>query len=938
MSKIKKLIILSFCFLVVELAPSLVFVPIAKAQTLVGTTTLSTNTFWSKENSPYILTSYVEVPSGITLNIESGVVVQSSDSNPYAGIYVEGGKLASSGISGDRVRIKNIYEIFLEGSSFDISKTDFENVGNIHINKSNGTIATSSFSGLTKGLQIINSTTTISGSRFKDNSDALIVGELPHLIDASQGSDIGGIGNALEAYRVTVSSSSFVNNQKCAICNYSADEVMASYNWWYSDFGQSSNRISGNVTYEPMLQSEPPFDSEDKVEMCCSSILFLPGLEGIELIKDMKIPIIGKKTPTTLWPPKGNSLTAKLFLNDDGTSIDKNIYSGQPIGSAYGVDIYGGFMSFLDDMVDQGKIKAWKAFAYDWRKPINEVVAGDENKATTTESLVDEVGKLALGSKTGKVTIVAHSNGGLVAKYLVKTLSDSGKADIIDKVISVAVPYLGTPQAIAGLLHGDKQEIGYGILLNQATARQLGLNMSSAYSLLPSAEYFSHILSPSIVFASTSLNGLNKNDYPQKITNSIAQSNFVNDLNNARKNPDISEVSSPAKGNMTLNFAADIIHSVLDPWQWPTNIVRYAIVGWNNKTTKNILYGTVINCDHRKCGEDITYKDETTEMGDGTVLAPSASYNAGSVISADIKKLSLEEGRNIDHANILEASSTKGVIGDIIESQATSTPMALPSPMSWGEPAYSSQTGSIIVSTHSPVELHVYDQKGRHTGFVAKPPEAAEVEDGLLSFYENNIIGADFHKYGDEEPETYITLPDDGTKYRVEIKGTGVGTFDYDIDRETWGGQKIGHAEYDNIPVTPLTSATTEIILPPPSDTSLALASSTAPLYVDYDGDDKVDLIATSSSVTKEENPNLTLEALRKSVIAILGANSIKTKNFEKRFDRLEKLIAKGNLKKLNQWSDKLSNRVEHIKSKKLNENQKQDILNLIDAYLAQYE
>ena len=36
--------------------------------------------------------------------------------------------------------------------------------------------------------------------------------------------------------------------------------------------------------------------------------------------------------------------------------------------------------------------------------------------ATTTISLVAEIKRLAADSKTGKVTIVAHSNGGLVAK------------------------------------------------------------------------------------------------------------------------------------------------------------------------------------------------------------------------------------------------------------------------------------------------------------------------------------------------------------------------------------------------------------------------------------------------------------------------------------------------------------------------------------------
>jgi len=51
--------------------------------------------------------------------------------------------------------------------------------------------------------------------------------------------------------------------------------------------------------------------------------------------------------------------------------------------------------------------------------------------------------------KTGlPVWLMGHSNGGLVTKYLPKVLSDEGKTDLVDKIISVAVPYLGTPAAV----------------------------------------------------------------------------------------------------------------------------------------------------------------------------------------------------------------------------------------------------------------------------------------------------------------------------------------------------------------------------------------------------------------------------------------------------------------------------------------------------------
>ena len=58
---------------------------------------------------------------------------------------------------------------------------------------------------------------------------------------------------------------------------------------------------------------------------------------------------------------------------------------------------------------------------------------------------------MASSSKTGKVTIVAHSNGGLVTKLIYNQLKDKGEADLVDKIIFVAVPEIGTPQSLPSL-------------------------------------------------------------------------------------------------------------------------------------------------------------------------------------------------------------------------------------------------------------------------------------------------------------------------------------------------------------------------------------------------------------------------------------------------------------------------------------------------------
>ncbi len=55
----------------------------------------------------------------------------------------------------------------------------------------------------------------------------------------------------------------------------------------------------------------------------------------------------------------------------------------------------------------------------------------------------------------------------------------------------VAVPQVGTPDAVIALLHGT--ELGGGFIMHKDRARQLSENMSTVYNLLPSESYFSSI-------------------------------------------------------------------------------------------------------------------------------------------------------------------------------------------------------------------------------------------------------------------------------------------------------------------------------------------------------------------------------------------------------------------------------------------------------------
>ncbi|MDB5239190.1 MAG: hypothetical protein JWO00_525 [Candidatus Parcubacteria bacterium] len=873
------------CFGILEafLAMGFYAVPVHAETRISGI--ITGDAVWTKAASPYLLTDTVTVADDVHLTIEPGAHVgiapeaDTGDVSEAPGIFVPGGRIYMKGTHADHIFVQGISGIFVasgpvNNGSADISETDFSGGTYVSFDNSRGTIATTTIAGASLGVYTKDSIVSIAGSRIRNNDIGiyiqphkvfLSVGPSPFRSNASNSYGMGGIGNALDAAPDLSASSSLVimdsaitDNTTQAIFNNSDLTVRADGNWWGSPSGpalQGANSVRGAVTYEPWLISEPAFDSDPSIPaVCCSSVLFIPGLEASRLSRVESAAfggLFGRGTTTNqLWEPNRNADVTKLFLNPSGSSNDVSVYSESPIDSVFGIfDIYGSFMKFLDGMVGRGNMNEWRAFGYDWRKPIDQVVLGTEKKATTTESLVRTVEGLAARSKTGKVSIVAHSNGGLVAKYLVKVLADIGKAGLIDSVISIGVPYLGTPEAIAGLLHGDDQAILGGLILNQEHARGLGANMPSAYSLLPSRRFFSAAFGPTIAFASTSIPGINNGTYPQTASSFEEQQAFIADAVNARKSPASSNTKFPLKGNQLLMAAADVLHSILDPFEWPATITRWAIVGWGSTTTKNILYS------------DKGHALVRNIYGDGTVKAQSAAYQGGHIISVDLAEASRLEKKGIAHANILAASSTKGIIGSILSIPVGSTANSLKAISSipavevgnkdWNalDAAYDASVRQLRVSTHSPVKLHVYDGAGNHTGEIPLPPQiAAQAEEGLYSMKEEKIPGSTYDILGcesDIDCDTSVTVPENGRAYTIVVDGAGTGTFTLDIERVR-GATTTETVEWKNVPVTELTVATTTIQSSQnPSGIPPHLASSTSPLLLDINGDGGMD--ATSS-------------------------------------------------------------------------------------------
>ncbi len=1016
-------VVFATCVVSVSFSPAIV-----QAETYIDYGYLFGNTVWTASSSPYILQDNLTIPRGNTLDIGPGVTVKADPSLDHEPSIYVGGQMNIRGTKENPIDMSGISYITIDNGTTTISGADIHTSGGLGFNYSKATISSSTLVGMpimpdgsandSPGLYVRASNIDITGSRITGNNVGIEVEPVVpvFMVDNRLPPDSGGIGNALDDIpagsinlrggdhitqssvkvipsTVTITNSSLVGNISTTIKNSeNTSTVEATHNWWGSTDGPASTTIIGNVNYSPWLDHDPT--AETVKTMCCSSVLFIPGLEATWLYRDESATTgIGanvKPSTNTLWAPNRNDDVRKLLLNSNGSSSDAGIYSGKPIDNVFGIySIYGSFMKFLDEMINSGKIKEWKSFGYDWRKPITEVVAGAEKKATTTESLVNIATDLARRSPTGKINIVAHSNGGLVTKYLVKTLTDSGNGNLVDSIISVAVPYLGTPSAISGLLHGDHQSIAGGLILKPSVARQLGQNMSSAYPLLPSSGYFSKVNLPVISFASSSVTGINSGAYSQFIKSYKDMTDFIGDVFKNRIGPAITDTSKPIIGNSALISKANDVQSLLSKFSWPENIHHWSLVGWGKETTKGLVYSDKETCTtilwfKTNCSTTLARSENMTIMGDGTVVSPSAadlgvnsaSSSTNSVtgisnannISLDLASISRSENKNIDHANILESATTQSIIEKILSgsSQLASVIASTPS-VSLGEPDYSKEPVRLVVSTEAQAELHVQDANGKHTGTITSP---AGVEDDVVMAYEEGISGSHFSVGSDSDTvnNSRISMPDNGQKYIVTINGGGFGSFSLNMDRMQ-GSTMLGHAEFADIPMTPLSVATATILVAPldsnvsnsntvsTSTLSNILASSTSVISLDIDGDGTTDFVATSTVSSKEvsavsttgtttassTNDITRLELLKKYTSTLLGQGE-QYRKLAKRFEKIEDMLKKGQIKELKskKWSrnfiEKSMHKIGHRKLKNLKAGERKDFTDMVESMLVELE
>src|SRR3989338_8409233 len=442
-------------------SPSKVF-----ASTIVEADIIA-DTTWTKGNSPYVISNYIDVVAGATLTIDPGVIVKFD----YDSSLDVLGSIEVNGTASEKVSVSSLYDsigvdlyndcleympdlvheegvepcantnqdevdfpwlfeaggIYLDGAS----DSSFQSVLFSHLeyglyfDNTPGTVENIEIADSPYGITIYNSTVDISNSTFEniydeDAYDRVLRARVVTYQSELKASGLkisghetglefyGGMVNiektkifqnyyGLEAYLndgsiVTITESSIVDNDYATYISREGT-INAINNYWGDPTGPFEDELNpgglggviehykNNITFIPWLTSDPL-----EKPVCCSSVLFLPGIKGSIL----------EKGSDMLWPPTAFSLNDvnQLALTSDGASVN-DIHTDGVLNTFKGTPIYAPFSNFMDGLVADNTIKEWLALAYVWRFSQETILADSIKTKNETINVIEKIKTLA---------------------------------------------------------------------------------------------------------------------------------------------------------------------------------------------------------------------------------------------------------------------------------------------------------------------------------------------------------------------------------------------------------------------------------------------------------------------------------------------------------------------------------------------------------------
>ncbi len=573
----------------------------------------------------------------------------------------------------------------------------------------------------------------------------------------------------------------------------------ATNNYWGTEQGPyvtgSANKTNGpsvpaNAVFVPFKTRDPATILE-----CCSSVIFIPGIQGSRLYTKRD-----NGTEDQLWEANLPGDAQDLYLDTSGQSINSGVYTRDIIGKtnivpdeienisgSLDINIYKDTLDYLNNIKSADSINSY-IYPYDWRiDPDTIINGGTKVEDGSYVKLVDKLREMAETSPTGKVTITAHSMGGLLTKRFIQTLSTEDQA-LIDKVIFIAVPHIGTTEGAVSVLAGLALEKPYGNLISQQYTRAMAENMITAHSLIPSDKYLENGNTPIVINPGAVELIPELAVYGGSINTTVEMENFITGID-GRSDASFNNIGYPNVSSSSVYSKAKVLHDSIDDYIMPSNIEVYNISGTGKSTPKSIIYDKY----NFEGIEYINYNISKTNMGDGTVTYNSADgMAANNKYYIDLYNYNKDNNTNYDHKTISGIEPVKNLLTDIITETLNRDINYV------GIVPTTNPINTLTIGMHSPVDIHLYDSTGRHTG-----PVYVDINGEGVRFIEENIPNSEYNEYGEDK---YIDVPDTDN-YVLKLDGYDAGKFTLDLQRYT-GDAPTTYEVFKDLPATDLLNST----------------------------------------------------------------------------------------------------------------------------------
>jgi len=466
-------------------------------------------------------------------------------------------------------------------------------------------------------------------------------------------------------------------------------------------------------------------------DVCCSSIFFIPGIEGSRLYRKQVF-------ENQLWEPNRESDIEKLFMDSSGEPIIEGVYTRDIIesvnllGPVPTKHVYKSFVTFLKGLVSANLTEQYHLFAYDWRLFPEQII---------TDEVVKKIETMARDSTNGRISIIAHSYGGIVAKELMKKLEEKRKEHLIDKVILVAVPESGAPSAVFAHMHGTGQSLLGGILMGAKTAVRFAENLPSMYMFMPTANYGKQI---QIALKAVGSPNTDSKLLTKPIRINEALDWLASKMGQIRSKWDLSlsSIAMTNTSNVALEQKAIQYQSNYAQYQaqYNSKFDLWSIVGTGMQTIAGMDY-IYDDCRRNTCigKPKIESKPRISLDGDGVVIFDSVQNRLGEIIKVKLSELNTLRKTNYKHATILESADIQNAIKQILVQGRAVT------------------DGSYLFLSTDPI---IY------SGEIAQIEIKGDVKGGVYSISDTGIA-----KTGLFEDEGHVYIQDDIPNSSAEVYG-----------------------------------------------------------------------------------------------------------------------------------------------------------------------